>query len=476
MSGRGDKRRTNPSPLAGEDRLGRSPSEERGRGAEHIGHHPSDFDNGVPPDQAALHAWQPPLSARASPESALPYGGGERDAGRLSENIAYFARALRAAGLPVGPGTVLDAIEAVEAARVGAREDFYWTLHSVFVKRHEHSVLFDQAFRIFWRRRALIEKLIAQMSPVAPPGKPDETKPEAGALRVNEALSPKPQDTLPRELTEFSARLTMSDAEILRAKDFAQMSADEIARAKRVIAALRLPDDDTPTRRYRADSHGHRIDPRRTFRRSLRAGGATIDLAFRTRSVRRPPLVALVDISGSMAEYSRLFLHFLHAVAEKGRRVHAFVFATRLTNITRELTHRDPDEALARASSLVQDWEGGTRIAACLHEFNRRWSRRVLTQGAVVLLFTDGLERQVGPDLAFEMDRLRRSSRKLVWLNPLLRFDAFEARASGVRAMLPHVDEFRPIHSLGSMEELCRALGEERSRDSDPRLWLRKVA
>jgi uncharacterized protein len=371
---------------------------------------------------------------------------------------------------------VLDAIEAVEAARVGAREDFYWTLHSVFVKRHEHSVLFDQAFRIFWRRRALIEKLIAQMSPVAPPAKPDETKPEAGALRVNEALSPKPQDTPPRELTEFSARLTMSDAEILRAKDFAQMSADEIARAKRVIAALRLPDDDTPTRRYRADSHGHRIDPRRTFRRSLRAGGATIDLAFRTRSVRRPPLVALVDISGSMAEYSRLFLHFLHAVAEKGRRVHAFVFATRLTNITRELTHRDPDEALARASSLVQDWEGGTRIAVCLHEFNRRWSRRVLTQGAVVLLFTDGLERQVGPDLAFEMDRLRRSSRKLVWLNPLLRFDAFQARASGVRAMLPHVDEFRPIHSLGSMEELCRALGEERSRESDPRLWLRKVA
>ena len=148
-------------------------------------------------------------------------------------------------------------------------------------------------------------------------------------------------------------------------------------------------------------------------------------------AVRRPPLVALVDISGSMAEYSRLFLHFLHAVAEKGRRVHSFVFATRLTNITRELTHRDPDEALARASALVQDWEGGTRIAACLHEFNRRWSRRVLTQGAVVLLFTDGLERQVGADLAFEMDRLRRSSRKLVWLNPLLRFDRFRGPRLG---------------------------------------------
>ena len=429
-------------------------------------------------DQTGSTALDPaaPGSTPATPTpNPSPQGGGEHD-GRLAENIAYFARALRAAGLPVGPGAVLDAIGAVEAARVGTREDFYWTLHAVFVKRHEHSVLFDQAFRIFWRRRALIEKLIAQMSPVAPPRPEEEKRPEAGALRVNEALSPKPPQSLPQELTEFSARLTMSDQEVLRRKDFAQMSAEEIARAKRLIAALKLPDDDAPTRRYRADTHGHRIDPRRTFRRSLRAGGATIDLAFRTRTVRRPPLVALVDISGSMAEYSRLFLHFLHAVAEKGRRVHSFVFATRLTNVTRELTSRDPDEALARAGSLVQDWEGGTRIAACLHDFNRRWSRRVLAQGAVVLLFTDGLERQVGADLAFEMDRLRRSCRKLVWLNPLLRFDAFEARASGIKAILPHVDEFRPIHSLASMAELCRALGEERSRESHPRLWLRKVA
>jgi uncharacterized protein with von Willebrand factor type A (vWA) domain len=168
--------------------------------------------------------------------------------------------------------------------------------------------------------------------------------------------------------------------------------------------------------------------------------------------------VALMDISGSMAEYSRLFLHFLHAVAETRRRVHSFVFATRLTNISRELTSRDPDEALARASGRVQDWEGGTRIAHALHEFNRHWSRRVLGQGAIVLLFTDGLEREVTGELAFEMDRLKRSCRRLIWLNPLLRFDAFEARAAGIRTMLPYVDEFRPIHSLASMEELCQAL------------------
>ena len=396
------------------------------------------------------------------------------ESGRLPENIAYFGRALRAAGLPVGPGAVLDAIAAVEAARVGTREDFYWTLHSVFVKRHEHSLLFDQAFKIFWRRRALMEKLIAQMSPIAPGDAKKDDKPKAGALRVAEALAPpaqKPQEAV--EETEFSARLTVSEREVLKSKDFAQMSVEEVAKAKRVIAEMRLPDDEVSTRRFLADHHGRRIDPRRTFRRSLRGGGAIIDLAYRTPATRHPPLVALVDISGSMAEYSRLFLHFLHAVAEKRRRVHSFVFATRLTNVSRELASRDPDEALARASARVQDWEGGTRISHALHEFNRLWSRRVLGQGAVVLLFTDGLEREVTPELTFEMDRLKRSCRRLIWLNPLLRFDAFQARASGIRAMLPHVHDFRPIHSLASMADLGRALSGDATKEADPRRWLR---
>jgi uncharacterized protein len=395
--------------------------------------------------------------------------------GKLSENVAYFARALRAAGLPVGPGAVIDALAAVEAARIGTREDFYWTLHAVFVTRHEHSTLFDQAFRLFWRRRGLLEKLIAEMSPIAPGEKAPAEKLMAGALRVAEAMQPAARKAEPTELRELSARLTVSDAEVLRAKDFAQMSAAEIAQAKRLVAALALPDDRVPTRRFSPNPHGRRIDPRRSFRRSLRAGGAGIDLAFRMQAERHPPLVALVDISGSMAEYSRLFLHFLHAVMERRRRVHAFVFATRLTNVTRELRSRDPDDALARASARVQDWEGGTRIAAALHDFNRHWSRRVLTGGPVVLLFTDGLERQVGADLAFEMDRLKRSCRRLVWLNPLLRFEGFEARAAGIRAMLPQVHEFRPIHSLGSMQELCRALAGEGALTSDPRGWLRKA-
>lgn len=393
--------------------------------------------------------------------------------GRLAENIAYFARALHGAGLPVGAGAVLEALAAVEAARIGTREDFYWTLHAVFVKRHEHTLLFDQAFRIFWRRRLTFEQLINRMSPGASsdPAAPDKPKP--GAARIAEALQDREKAQEAKEEIELSARLTVSDREVLKPKDFAQMSADEIAKAKRLISELRLPDDEVRTRRFLASARG-RIDPRRTFRRSLRAGGAAIDLAFRAPRTRHPPLVALVDISGSMAEYSRLFLHFLHAVAERRRCVHSFVFATRLTNISRELTSRDPDEALARASERVRDWEGGTRIAPCLHEFNRLWLRRV-SQGAIVLLFTDGLERNVTSELAFEMDRLKRSCRRLVWLNPLLRFDAFEARAAGIRAMLPHVHDFRPIHNLSSMEELCRALGAERSAAANPQRWLRKA-
>ena len=396
--------------------------------------------------------------------------------GHLADNVALFGRALRAAGIPIGPGAIVDALGAVEAAGLRRRDDLYWTLHSVFVTRHEQTQIYDAAFRIFWRRRGFVEKLLAEMSPIAP-GEKEKRKPEAGESRVIEAFRPR-QGKREEEIVEreVSARLTTSDRDVLKARDFAQMSAEEIARARRIIAAMRLPDDDRPTRRLRPDQHGRLVDLRGSLRRSLRGGGATIDLAYSSRRTKPPPLVAIVDISGSMADYSRLFLHFLHTLAEKRRRVHSFVFATRLTNVTRELTHRDPDDALARAAARVKDWEGGTRIASALHDFNRHWSRRVLGQGAVVLLFTDGLEREVGTDLAFEMDRLHRSCPRLVWLNPLLRFDAFEAKAAGIRAMLPHVDEFRPIHSLASMEDLVRALAPSRMAAASPAHWLKAMA
>ena len=394
--------------------------------------------------------------------------------GRLSENILYFARALRAAGIPVGPGNVLDALEAVQVARIGDREDFYWTLHAVFVKRHEHGILFDQAFRIFFRKRGYIEKLIASMLPETAAGAPKPPPP--GAQRIQEALFGGLNAREDTADVEIDARLTVSDREVLQKKDFAQMTAAEIAVARQAIARLALPLDLVRTRRLVAARRGALIDVRRTLRASMKAGGALIDLKYLGPREKMPPIVALLDISGSMSQYTRLFLHFLHAIAEREKRVTTFLFGTRLTNVTRAIRARDPDEALAACSAHVVDWAGGTRIATSLRDFNKHWSRRVLTQGAVVLLITDGLERDAVNSLGFEMDRLHRSCRRLIWLNPLLRFDGFEARAKGVRTMLPHVDEMRPIHNLESMMGLVRALAHAPGKDYDPKLWLRRVA
>jgi uncharacterized protein with von Willebrand factor type A (vWA) domain len=386
-------------------------------------------------------------------DGAAPAAGG-----RLPDNIAYFGRALRAAGLPVGPGSVLDAIRAVETAGIGRREDFYWTLHAVFVTRREHHLVFDQAFHVFWRKRQMLEKMLAMLSPNAP-ARPERKGPPP-LKRVEDAFfagvgEPRTEEK-PR--IEVETRLAVSTEEVFRTKDFAQMSAEEIVEARRRIALLRLPDERVATRRLIADRAGKRLDLRATLRASLRSGGELVDLHRRGPGERRPPLVALLDISGSMADYSRLVLQFLHALTAQRRRVSTFLFGTRLTNVSRALAHRDPDEALALAGESARDWSGGTRIASSLHAFNRHWSRRVLGQGAVVLLITDGLEREAGEHLAFEMDRLHRSCRRLIWLNPLLRYDGFEPRAAGVKAMLPHVDDFRPVHNLASIEILVKAL------------------
>ena len=399
--------------------------------------------------------------------------------GRLPENILLFARALREAGLPVGPGSVIDTLAAVEAARIGDRADFYATLHAVLVKKHEHSIIFRQAFDIFWKKRGFVEKLLALMSPISDPKREKAQKAEAGATRVADALLKK-QNPERKEAPslDLDARFSASGDEVLRAKDFAQMSADEIARAKALITRLVLPHDAVRSRRWGVDPHGMRIDPRATFRRSIRAGGTRIDLALRAPKVRHPPIVALCDISGSMSDYTRVFLHFLHALTDKRRRVHTLLFGTRLTNVTRSLQAKDIDEALSKCSAGVRDWSGGTRIAGSLHAFNRDWSRRVLGQGAIVLLFTDGLERgdaENALDVGRELERIRKSCRRLIWLNPLLRFDQFEAKAIGIRVMLPHVDEFRAIHNLSSMAGLCRALAGEGERATDPREWLRRA-
>ena len=396
--------------------------------------------------------------------------------GRLADNIVLFGRTLRKAGLKIGPGAIADAIEAVETIGIGSREEFHAALCSIFVKRHEDLTVFDEAFRLFWRSRDLVAKMIAMMSPVAPDHREKE-KPKPGESRASDALLSDRNERRPQRETpdiEIDARFTSSGSEVLRHLDFAQMSAAEIACARRELEKLRLPLDRVRTRRFASSRTSARIDPRATMRSALRTGGALILPRFRRPKEMQPPLVVLADISGSMSQYTRIFLHFLHVLTERRRRVHTFLFGTRLTNVTRAMRHKDPDQALDECAAAVRDWSGGTRIGETLKEFNRLWARRVLGQGAIVLLITDGLEREGVELLGAEMDRLHRSCRRLIWLNPLLRFEGFEARARGVKAMLPHVDEFRPVHNLLSLADLVSALTAGRSDTYDPRRFLGK--
>ena len=391
--------------------------------------------------------------------------------GKLAHNITHFARALRRAGLPIGPGRVIDAIRAVEAAGFSGRTDFYWTLHACFVSRPEQRAVYEQIFRLFWRDPKYLDHMMSLLLP-ALHGAQEDRAASPAEKRAAEALL----DGAPRDLPsapetpdedaqiEIDASATMSHEERLKSLDFELMSVDEVAEAKRMLARLTLPVLPLRTRRYGAAVSGHKIDLRATLRASLRHGGEITRLFPMTPRERWPNLVVLCDISGSMSQYSRMVLHFVHAVANaKGQgwaRVHAFTFGTRLTNITRHLQHRDVDAALRAAGAEAQDWSGGTRIGTALHSFNRDWSRRVLGQGAVVLLITDGLDRDDSGLLSRAAERLHLSSRRLIWLNPLLRWDGFAPRAMGIRALLPHVDAFRAGHSIASLEALAKAISD----------------
>lgn len=383
--------------------------------------------------------------------------GGAASQGTLAANVMHFARLLRGAGLPIGPGKVLVGIEALSVVDVTRRDDVYWALHAVFVERHSQTELFDLAFERFWVVHTQNELTWDSLDDVV-----DQTEAKESAMprRLAEAMAEAGLGEMHiREETELEidASETWSGIEQLRAKDFETMSAEEMALARRAMAGLKLPIPELPGRRFRSHTSGRRIDMRSTLRNTVRAGGS-IDLKRKKRVRRHPPLVVLCDISGSMEAYARMLLHFLHAVTNDRDRVHTFLFGTRLTNVTHQLTHADPDVALTRVGEAVEDWSGGTRIGETLASFNRRWSRRVLGQGAVVLLITDGLDRDGGAGLGVEMERLQKSARRLIWLNPLLRFDAFEPKSAGVKVMLPYVDDFRPVHNLDSLTDLASAL------------------
>jgi len=371
----------------------------------------------------------------------------------LAPNLLAFGRMLRRAGLPVGTPESLAAAEALAHVPLSDRAAFRAALRATMIHRRDHFEVFDAAFDLFWRDPG---------APHRAPG-PDDPPPERlppAARRVSDALpgssppAPIPDATERRE----DAALTVSDTERLNRLDFEAMTAEELTEAKRAIRRLALPLAERPTRRFRPDPSGPRVDLRATIRASMRLGGEIATISRRHRVTRPPPLVLLCDVSGSMARYAQILLHFLHAVANHRDRVHSFVFGTRLTNITRALRNRDPEIAFQAVSHILPDWSGGTRIGDSLDRFNRLWARRVLGQGAVVLLITDGLDRGGAEGLSEAAERLSHSCRRLIWLNPLLRYAGFQPRAAGIRALLPYVDEHRQVHNLDSLRALVATL------------------
>ncbi len=380
----------------------------------------------------------------------------------LAANVVHFARALRRAGIAVGPDRALAALQALEAVGLARRDDVHAALCAVMLDRHEQQPVFDATFHAFWRDPHLLEQLMATLLPRVS-GRRETERPDR-LRRVEEALAaprerpaPPPREPAPdEERVDLDARFTWSDRERLQTIDFDAMTTAEFEAAKRLAEELPLPIE--PVLRRRREPHAHgAIDLRATLGRLAREPDAWRPV--RTRPRREPPaLVVLLDVSGSMERYARLMLHWVHGLARRHARVATFTFGTRLTNITRALKNRDPDHALALAAKQVADWKGGTRIAHCLDDFNRHWARRVLGGNAALVLVTDGLDTDAHGELGRAAGQLRLYARQIVWLNPLLRYTGFEPRAGGVRALLPNVDRMLPMHDLRHLADLGRVL------------------
>jgi uncharacterized protein with von Willebrand factor type A (vWA) domain len=378
----------------------------------------------------------------------------------FADNVVHFARVLRHAGVPVGPDRVLAALEAIEAVGLARRDDVHAALSAVMIDRHEQQALFDDAFAAFWRDPKLLERLMAELLPKIAGRGERANKPRSH--RLADALAPAalPEAARPPrrpdEAVEFETSFAFSEREKLQRADFDSMTAAEFELAKKLAEEVPLPFAPVRRRRHAASARGT-IDLRATMLAMARQPETLVPRFTRPRT-ELPTIVVLLDVSGSMDRYARLMLHYVHGLTRRYLKVHTLTFGTRLTNITRALRHRDPDLALELASAQVPDWKGGTRIASCLDDFNRHWARRLLGANAALLLVTDGLDRDEQGELTRAAQQLRLFARQIVWLNPLLRFDRFEPRAGGVRALLPCVDRFLPVHNLASLADLATAL------------------
>ncbi|HEV2074590.1 MAG TPA: VWA domain-containing protein [Thermomicrobiales bacterium] len=395
----------------------------------------------------------------------------------MGQNLIHFGRRLREAGLPVGSGQIISLFEALQAVTVGQRDDVYHAAKAVLITRPEQIPAFDIEFSRFWkdllsRAPMLLEEYLQDdEESIGAPRKPSEASDdpqskqgEAGSSSDKTMLAIEGTDDAtddsnaedfeapPEDVLIFSAR------DAFRKKDFSQYTPEEIAEARRIMSKMHWKLGTRQTRRKERAIRGEFIDHRAMLRSALRQGGVPLELKWRKRKEKMRPLVLICDISGSMDRYSRLLLQFVHTLEAGLDSVEVFVFGTRLTRITRELRKRDVDQAITDVVNAVDDWSGGTRIGEAIRDFNFTWSRRVLRSNATVVLISDGWDRGDPYLLGTEMARLQRSCRRLIWLNPLLGAPGYQPLTQGIRAALPYVDYFLPVHNLRSLEALAQLL------------------
>ncbi len=385
----------------------------------------------------------------------------------LARNITHFVRLLRGAGMPLSPAQAVDALQALRHVDLGRRDEVRATLAALMLSGPDQRPLFDAAFDLFWRDPDWEGKLRALLLPRVDAGAPPPRRSNrlADALAAREPPAAKSAAREPAE-ERIGAVLTFSAQERLAQRDFDTLSADEWRALRHLIRSRRTHLATERTRRLRAATHGTHADLRASARLAVRQHGEWLRWKYRRHAERRPPLVLLLDISGSMSQYSRAVLYFCHALMQSRERLSVFLFGTRLTNISRALRERDPDDAVEAIAQQVRDWAGGTRIGAALATFNRQWARRTLGGRATVLLVTDGLDHERIDLLGEEMTRLRRFAHRIVWLNPLLRYAGFAPQARGVQAILPHVDALRPAHNLASLLALESLLAAPPARQA----------
>lgn len=378
--------------------------------------------------------------------------------GHLLQNIVLFGRMLRAVGMDVTPTQILDLVESLDHIDLRQRQDVKDAAQAIFVSHRDFLPLFDQAFDLFWQVREKNElaglDLSAFIQHLNQPSPEEETvePTQTGQDGPEGDAEDDEQEPIVERVYTYSAR------EVLRQKDFGDLTPTEMTEIQSLMKKMTWELEQRRTRRKSPASNGVYLDMRRTLRQNMRYGGQPMQLTWRSRRLKRRPLVVISDISGSMERYSRVLLKFIYAISNGLDNVEAFVFSTRLTHITRQLKHRDIDMALNEASSAIHDWAGGTRIGDALKTFNYEWGRRVLGQGAIVLIISDGWDRGDIDLLAHEMRRLQLSCHRLIWLNPLLGMENYEPLTRGIQAALPHIDDFLPVHNLASLEQLGQLL------------------